>query len=415
MAKINPIQKKKNDNTLFDDKVQMVVNFIQKHYKVIIPLKDYSKMKIVCKDKNRYKYPPDFNDLSLHLMSEGINVSDNVLRKILRSPNRIAPANPIKDYFDSIRGKWEGKSHIDLFCEHLKPRCFDDEKEENHYIDRANKLIKKWIVACVAQWLDGTLGFVEGAGGSGKSFISQFLLPEELSYFYVRSSKDDKNFNIEDAYTRFMLVDFDELNGLTKRNIDTYKSLQSSRKITTKTRYEEYPTEKQRLACSILSTNFNQELGGFIQPWYGADTRRFGLVEIVGINQEYSIKVNKDQLWSEALALYESNSFDFRFRKPDYEDFNAYNQRYKFETPAMRYVQLYMEEATNDQDGEKLNSTQIVQRLHTMKRIKSEDIRELTPQKMGYALSVLGYTRFSYRDPSNNNKPTHGYHVKFIK
>ncbi len=306
-----------------------------------------------------------------------------------------------------------------MFCEHLKPRCFDD-KKENYYTERANKLIKKWIVACVAQWLGGTpndvtLGFVEGAGGSGKSFIPQFLLPEELSYFYVRSSKDNKKFDIEDAYTRFMLVDFDELNGLTKRNFDTYKSLQSSTKVTTKTRHEEYPTEKPRLACSILSTNFNQELGGFIQPWYGTDTRRLGIIEIVGIDQSYSTKVDKDQLWSEALTLYESNSFDFKFRKPDYEDFNGYNQRYKFETPAMRYVQLYMEEATDNQGGERLNSTQIVQRLHSMKKIKSEDIRELTPQKMGYALSVLGYTRFPFRDPSNNNKPTQGYHVKFIE
>ncbi len=417
MAAIEPIKQNKKQKDLFDDKVQLIIGFIQRHYKVIIPLRDYSKMQIICKDKNRYKYPPTFDDLSLHLMSEGISVSDNILRKILRSPNKIAPVNPIKDYFDSVRGKWQGKSHIDLLCEHIKPRCFDGNNEE-HYKNRTNTLFKKWLVACVAQWLGGvpndvSLGLVEGAGGSGKTFLSQFLLPDELTDFYTQASKEDKNFNLEDAYTRFMLVNFEELNGLKKGNFNTYKALQSSKDITTKTRYEEFPTKKPRLACSIFSTNFNQENGGFIQPWYGSDTRRLGIIEINGIDQSYASKVNKDELWSEALTLYESGTFEYKFTRPDYEEFNTYNQRYKFETPAMYYVQLCMEEAINDSDGEKLNATQIVERLIARKKIQSKHISEITPQKMGYALSVLGYTRFPYRDASDNNKPKNGYKVRF--
>ncbi len=72
MALPTTIKKKEQNQGFFDDKVEMAVGFIKKHYKVIIPLQDYSKMKIICRDKNRYQYPPTFDDLSLHMMREGI-------------------------------------------------------------------------------------------------------------------------------------------------------------------------------------------------------------------------------------------------------------------------------------------------------------------------------------------------------
>lgn len=405
--------------SLFDDKIQQVIGFLTRHYHIRIPVQDPSKIQITCKDKNRYVYPPSFDDISLHLMSEGINVSDSILRKIIRNPNQIAPVDPIGEYFDSIRGKWQGKSHIDLLCEHIYPRVWE-EHEPEWYRQRTNKFLRKWLVACVACWLGGVpnevaFGLVQSEGGEGKTFLTRFLLPDVLDQYYVMSSNREKNFAIEDAYTRYMIVNFEELNGLNRPNMNTFKAVQTAQFIETKLRHEEFPSRKRRIACGVFSTNFNQENGGFIQSWFGADTRRFGIIEIVGIDQSYSQKVDIDQLWSEALALYESESFDYIFRKADYNDFNDFNARYRFETAAMRIIQSFCTEGTDENQGEKLNPTQILQRLNQLKRIKAEDQRHMTSQKIGAALSALGYKKIQYRDKYNNNEPRNGYHIRFIE
>ena len=407
-----------NERSLFDDKVQQVVSFLMEHYDIRIPIQDPAKIQISCKDKHRYTFPPTFNDISLHLMSESIIVGDNMLRKIIRSPNQIAPVNPVINYFNRIRGQWKGVSHIDILSSHIIPRVFDG-NSDTYYRERTDRLIRKWLVACVACWTKGisndvALGFVDVRGGSGKTYFTQFILPDELSEFYVQASKDEHKFDIEDAYTRYMIVNFEELNGLSKGSINTFKMAQTCTHITTKMRHEEFPSKKNRLACSMFNTNFNEENGGFIQSWYGPDTRRFGCIEIADIQQEYSTIVDVDQMWSEALTLCESSSFNYHFDKADYEEFNAYNARYKFETDAMRYIQSYTEIPENDNEGEKLNPTQILQRLIKDRRIKSEDMNKITPQKIGLALNALGYQAVTYRSKTDNNEPRKGYHLKFI-
>lgn len=416
MPPINKIEINK-ERSLFDDKVQEIRGFLTKHYDIRVPIQDPSKIQITCKDKNRYVFAPNFDDISLHLLSEGISVSDTMLRKILRSPNQIPPVNPIAEYFDAIRGKWKSRSQIDLLCSHITPRVWDDNPPE-WYRERADKFIKKWLVACVACWLEGVpndvaFGLVQAEGGSGKTFLTKFILPKALEDFYIASSKEEKNFNIDDVYTRYMIVNFEELNGLNKGSINSFKQAQSADHLVTKLRHEEFPTRKKRIACSVFSTNFSEENGGFIQPWYGSDTRRLGIVEITAIDRAYSKKVDIDQLWAEALTLYESTSFDYTFGPNDYHDFNTYNARYKYETDAMNYVRLYITHPDGAADGEKLNSTQILQKLNAMRRIKSEDLNKITPQKIGQAMSALGFKQESVRN-EHSAFPVKGYHVKFL-
>ena len=418
MAKIDTLDLTR-ERSLFDDKVQMITAFLAKHYDIKVPIQDPSKMQITCKDKNRYQYPPNFDDISLHLLSEGISVSDSMLRKILRSPNQIAPVNPIEEYFDKIRGAWNGKSQIDLLCEHIHPREFDG-RPSGYYRERTDKFIRKWLVACVACWVgnipnDVSFGLVQSVGGSGKTFLTHFLLPHALKEYYVMASKDERKFDIEDAYVRYMLVNFEELNGINKGSINTFKVAQSAQHITTKMRHEELPTQKKRIGCSVFSTNFNQENGGFIQHYYGSDTRRFGIVEITDIDQSYSRKVDIDQLWSEALTLYESSSFNYKFEKPDYDDFNDFNEKYKFETDAMRYIQMYISAPERGEQGEYMQPQQMLQRFVKRKLIKAEDMRQMTEVKIGKALKALGYEQITYRSAQHNNEPRRGYNVKFLE
>lgn len=411
MGQIQPIIEHGKQPDLFKDEIKQIVGFLQEYYEIRIPAQDPSKIKITCKDENRYSFPPDFGDIWLHLKSEGYNVSKDVLRTVIRSPNYIKPCDPIKEYFDSIRKKWQGESQIDLFCKYIIPRVFEENTPE-YYRERTNKLIKKWFVACVACWIgnhpnDVALGFIHSSEGIGKTHLVEFIVPDALKEYYVKSSKDDKKFDIEDVFTRYMIVNFDELNGVSPRSIDTFKSCMSDRKILNKRRHEEFATDKDRIGCAVFTSNRNQELGGFLHDSYGY--RRWGIIELEDIDREYSKTINIDQLWSEALTLYEDSGFNYKFEQPDYEDFSAYNRRYMFETSAMKFIQLHLTVPQSNDEGEKLNASAIFSRLRN--KIRKEDQGKITITKMGVALTALGFPKISFRDDDGNS--IKGYRVIF--
>lgn len=412
MAQIEKISNKKAEKDLISDEIKNITSFLQDHYDIRIPAQDPSKIKITCKDENRFSFPPSSDDIWLHMKSEGYSVSESVLRKILRSPNYITPFNPITDYFDSIRKKYKGESQIDLLAKHIIPRCFDDNTPE-YYRERTDRLLKKWFVACVACWIgnipnDVALGFIHSKEGIGKTWLIEFLIPGALQEYYVKSSRDDRKFDMEDAFTRYMLVNFDEFEGITNRNIDQFKKCMSDSVILNKRRHEEFATTKDRIGCAAFTSNRTQEKGGFLKENYGY--RRFGIIELEDIDHNYRNVVDVDQLWAEALNLYEETDFEYKFLS-DFEEFKQYNRRYLEETTAMKYIQMYITEPESKDDGENLNATDIHSRLR--KLIKREHLSDFTVNKIGTALTALGYSKVSYRDPSGN--PLKGYHVKFIE
>jgi hypothetical protein len=404
-----------------EDRIRDIIEFLNNTYDIRIPLQDPSKIHITYKNAKRSEFPPSFDDISVDLIADGKSIGDSLLRKILRSPNRIKHCDPIREYFDRIRGQWKGDSQIDLFCKHIVTREFE---EYPNCQERSNKLIRKWMVACVACWLDNkhndvALGFVSGREGIGKTHLAQFLIPKSISEYYIKSSSDERKFDIEDVFTRYMLICFDELVGLNKGNFEEFKSCLSADSILNKRRHEEFPTLKKRFGCALFNSNFNEERGGFIPEYWGTENRRIGTIEISDINREYDKLIDIDQLWSEALSLYENTKFDYKFDKPDYDDFAIYNARYIQESDAVKIVQQYMCIPLTEEEGEKLNPTAILQRLTKHPKIKSDELKKVNAQKIGAALTLLGYPKVSYRHAGFNNAhngtPLKGYCVKFLE
>ena len=406
------------EKMLFDDN-QMVVDKLLERFNIKVPLQDPTKIVITYKDEKTSKYNPTFDSLWLYLRTNKINVSKDTLRTILRAPEYMPPYNPIKDYFESIRGKWSGESHIDLFCKYLTPRAFDDNTPE-HYRQRTNKLIRKWLVASVAMWMgdhpnDVALGFIHAQEGIGKTRLIKFLTPKPLEEFYIESSKDDTRFNIEDAFSRYMFVNFEELNGINKRSIDTWKACMSADKVLAKYKHEEFATAKPRIAAALFSSNRTEELGGFLHQSFGY--RRFGVIEIEAIDFEYSNVVDIDQLWTEALMLYESSKFNFIFTKDvDFPEFREYNRRYNEVTPAMRFIQRFIIKPTaeqiinKDESVVRLNATAIYMKLQH--KIRADEQKHITPNTIGTALKALSFESKPFR-PEDKDHPIYGYDLIF--
>ena len=381
---------------LFDKKgnIQRAVDFLNEHYIIHIPAHDPAKLTIECRDQGRYSEAPTFDDIYLHFVEEcEASISESILRKIIRSRNYIKPFDPIKTYLDSLRGKYAGKSHIDLLCGFLTCREFDPEKP-TYSQERTTRIIKKWMISSVAQWIDNVanevmLTFVQSGEGYGKTSLCKYFIPEPLKDYSTIASKNESRFDLEDAYTRHPFVIHDELVGINKGSIETWKTVMSNPELNTRRRGEEFAIKRKRIAVALGTSNRNQEKGGFLADNFGY--RRFGCIELVDIHWEDYIQcVNTDQMWAEALMLYGSSGFHWKFDREDFAEFEDYNSKYTIETDAIRYAHLYLAHPS-DSDGEWMNATEIINDMRRNRLIRGEHLTSVNPRAMGIALTSLGY------------------------
>jgi predicted P-loop ATPase len=403
---------------IFDGKgkIKQAVDFLNEHYIIHIPNNDPAKVTVECRDKSRYSESPTIEDVYLHFIEENdFSISMTVLRMIIRSRNYIRPFDPVKDYLDSIRKKYAGESHIDLLCSFLKFREFNPELP-NCSQERAVRLIKKWMVATVAQWIDNVpnpvmLTFIQRGEGYGKTSLVNHIIPEALKEYAVKASNNDARFDLEDAYTRHPFVIHDELIGITKGSIDTWKSVMTSKHLLTRRRGEEIAINRPRIGVALGTTNRNQENGGFIRN-NNFGSRRFGCIELDHIAwREYIKVVDVDQMWAEALMLYESSGLSFEFeRDKDFNDFDAYNERYFVETVSFKYVSLYFAHPGEGEEAEWMNASEILQDIRKYRLVNRDDLFSVNVRELGIALTSLGFECKTVR--KEGHLPFKRYHVK---
>jgi predicted P-loop ATPase len=393
-------------------KTSRIVEFLNEEYDIAIDAISNNRMYITAK-KRKYDFPIKFDDIILHMWDENITVSDSVLRKILLSPNYIKTVNPVEKYFADLEGKYKGKSHIDILCSHLKARDYGDQKKKNYYQDRLCYLVRKWLVALVAQvkgvrMNDVALGFVHQEEGVGKTFLTQFLCPPDLNFYYDSVNSDNNKMTLEDIFSRNLIVNFDELVGINKKNPEDFKQIMSMQEVTVKVPHDPFPKKVKRLASATFTSNLTPEMGGFIHPNMGY--RRFATIELIDIDKKYSEVVDINQVYAEAVMLLKQ---DFPFSwECDYESFKEANQRYLIESPAMKYARLFMRKPVNG-EGKFMTASEIFEKLYIDKKIRSEDFNKVSSRTIGEALSTLGFERtHKYFPDMQNNR--YGYDVTFM-
>lgn len=395
-------------NSVNIDPIKNITDAIVDEFDIKMNIFDKTKCIIVSKNKKYKDVPITFDDVSLHLHSIGINISDTILRKILKSPHYTKMYNPILDYFNDL--KYDGVSQIDILCNHLKVRDFGD-KKKGYYQKRFNKLFKKWLVSTVACAFgknknDVNFGLIHTDEGIGKSFFFEFLSEPFSDYYITITDKKEQKLNLTEAFVKNLLINFDELCGIDKRNPETFKSLLSAKELMIKERNEPFPIKRKRLASGCFTSNKNGEMGGFLTQAMGY--RRFGAVEIDKIDHAYSKCVDPNQVWAEAVILYNSN-FDYEFGSDDFIEFKEYNSRYIIETPSMKLIQLYYEKPMNGEKYEWMQPKEIVQDLLSSGRIRGDYYNKISPESIGGALTALRFEKTSKRI---NGDPKKVYHVK---
>jgi predicted P-loop ATPase len=397
------------DSAVHLNKVAEVKEFLKEHYEIKVNEFDPNKSFMRSKTKI-YFGPVTFNDISMHLLENEIIVSDSVLRKILHNPNQVASYNPIAEYFESLEGKYKGVSHIDLLMSHLTMREFPGKKHGFHQ-ERLYVYMKKWFVATAACALgyypnEVAMGLVHADEGIGKSLFFNFIVPRQL-YNMVADPNDNGKFNLYESFARYFLVYFDELYGINRRNEDEFKKALTAREIDVYMPRETQPFRKKRIASACFTSNRTPERGGFLTP--NMSSRRWLILELDSINVDFAVKVDVDQIWAEAILLI-SQDFNYKWDTPDWNEFKEHNQRYLKETSSMQYIKTYFDIPVNG-DGSWLQPKEIFHFLNSNKKIRREDQHKVSEEKIGEALTQLGFEKRSIRKPEGTR---YCYYIQYV-
>lgn len=394
------------------NKVSLILDFLSENYEIKISSinPDYSSIRY--KDSSKGDKNLKLSHIYLDMESAGITGYRTIIKDLIAAGDILESHNPIMEYLEEMAGKWKGVSHIDILCEHLVARNFEDRDEEDFYQKRSNRIFKKWLVACVANYYgtkanDTILGLMSLSGGIGKTTFFQNLIPERLSEYYFETKKETKTdrFAFDSIFTTRMLNQFEELNGIKRSNINEFKQILSAKTIEVKTSFG--VEKRQRIANAAFTSNQVREMGGFMYELM--NDRRFAIIELETIEKDYMAKIDIDQVWAEAVTLYKSTTYDYVWNSDDYKDFISYNRRYEKETEATKLIKRYYEQPTEATAQQQvfMTAADILRELVKYKKVSSS--MNISDVSIGRALNTLDYRRTS--TTGANNYTIKGYYV----
>ena len=390
------------------NRLDTIKEWLNENYVVRVNLLDRSKVSLSPTEECtfHYEHPVTEDDILLHAYAEELKVSDKTLRMLLASPNQMKSFNPIKDYLESLRGKYKGPSQIDMLCASLH-----SPEESKETIARVSHLLRKWLIATAACALgirqnDVALGLVGDKAGIGKTTFFEMLIPPCLSEYYQLAQKDERLFNMANSFTQRFILNFDEFAAITKHNEELFKMYMSASVIDIKRPGSRYSEKAPRVASCCFTSNKNQRMGGFISKPDAGLMRRLAIIEVELIDDNRK-RLNVDQLWAEAVMLLDGN-YDPAWTQQEYRQFVEENRQYVIETNALRLIRIYYRKPEEGEECEFMTAMEVVLQLKKEKKISSamQQVNEVT---VGQALTALGYRYYIRRFPGKS--PYHGYDI----
>ncbi len=168
------------------NRLDTVKEWLNENYVVQVNLLDHSKVSLSPTEdcSFHYEHPVTEEDILLHAFADEVPVPRSILKSLLASVNQMESFNPIRDYLESLRGKYKGPSQIDMLCGSLH-----QPKEDNASKERVCHLLRKWLIATAACALgirqnDVALGLIGDKAGIGKTTFFEMLVPQCLKEYY---------------------------------------------------------------------------------------------------------------------------------------------------------------------------------------------------------------------------------------
>ena len=237
--------------------------------------------------------------------------------------------NPITDYLDSLKGKWDGTPRLETFI--IEALEADDNKMNRFFT-------KTWMIGAVKRayepgcQFDCILALQGGVQGSGKTSLIRRIALDK--YYMNFSAGEFSNKDCIDKMNKSWISVLDEFDKFSDKEVADLKSRITEKTMACRKAYG-HNTETYKVHwVYAATTNANDFLCDLTGDEY---ERRYWIIECK--KQTVDSKVNDmltkeyvDQLWAEAVYYYEKDHNQVLYldsKNPIYEEYKVYQRKFK--------------------------------------------------------------------------------------
>lgn len=237
--------------------------------------------------------------------------------------------NPITDYLDSLKGKWDGTPRLETFI--IEALEADDNKMNRFFT-------KTWMIGAVKRayepgcQFDCILALQGGVQGSGKTSLIRRIALDK--YYMNFSAGEFSHKDCIDKMNKSWISVLDEFDKFSDKEVADLKSRITEKTMACRKAYG-HNTETYKVHwVYAATTNANDFLCDLTGDEY---ERRYWIIECK--KQTVDSKVNDmltkeyvDQLWAEAVYYYEQDHNQILYldsKNPIYEEYKVYQRKFK--------------------------------------------------------------------------------------
>ena len=337
------------------------------------------------------------NDVFIEMHENNIKVGKDMLKAVLRS-SFIEDHNPIIEYFASLK-KWNPSAdpdHIKKLCSFIK-----SENDELFLLHFTKHLVR--CIACVMipnYFNKQCFVIVSPKQDLGKTSFIRFLNKGTiLENYYTENVSIDKDGRF--TLTENIIINLDELAGMSKYEINQLKAFISYDKIKEREAYAAQKTTRTRIASFFATTNdlnFLNDLTG---------SSRWVCFQVFNIDFKYSTSIDISKVWAQAYALFTSGTFEYNLTKDEKQANEIANQKHTVISPEQEAIQMYYEPSDKDKtpDTTFLSATEIAEVIAKHSTFKQ------TVYAIGRTLPKIGFKQVIAKDKGITKR---GYYVRYL-
>lgn len=325
----------------------------------------------------------------------GINTSTDNIRMILES-DFAERVNPVQAYLREL----PRKEHIRAIYELAATVTVQNPEHWSEYL-------MKWLVGVVANAL-GDIGcqnhvclVLTGEQGKFKTTWLDNLCPLPLKSYLFTGKLDPQSKDVLTLIAECLFINIDDqLKALNKRDENELKNLITAPAVKYRRPYDVYIEEYPHLASFMASVNGND----FLTDPTGS--RRFLPFEVVSIDIDAAKAINMDEVYSEAVSLFEQG-FRYWFNDAEIEELHC--QSTGFHVQTIEYEMLLQgceQPLEHNAQSYFMTTGQVLSFLSNHTSVR------LSEKRLGEALRKAGFERVSKRV---GGKPMWGWVIKKIE
>ncbi len=319
-----------------------------------------------------------FCDSLMQLFSEWKKIRERDLWTVIGS-DFVPLYNPFREYLDRLPPSDKDRAAIFELAMTVNVKGGTDEQALFYMY------LRKWLVGMVAGWIDENvvneiiLVFIGRQGIYKSVWFGQLLPPALRQYFHSSANIVRMNTDQVLKLSRYALICCEEIDALKPAEMNRLKWAVTTRFTEERKPYAHFPEREEHVA-TFCGTGNNLQ---FIDDPSG--TRRWLPFEVESIENPYEHQIDHDAIFAEAYELYKSG-FKYWFDDAD-KELKSRNE--KFEVPNLEKEQIsrFYRVPVGKEVGEFVSSAEILQ------TISYNLYRDVTPNKMGRAMTALGFRR----------------------